>query len=197
VSKAARALIAAALVLLAAPAQAHPPPLGIPGYFGGFLHPMFVPAHLMAVLALGLLIGQQRPQWGKAALAAYVLALLAGLTAIAFAFVPERAGEAVLACAAVCGALTAAAPRLHGAIGGALAALTGLALALDSPPEVVSLREANLMLLGTAVGGTLLLLAIAGVAARLTRDWQRIGIRIAGSWIAASAVLVLALRFAR
>jgi hypothetical protein len=31
---------------------------------------------------------------------------------------------------------------------------------------------------------------------RLRRDWQRIGLRIAGSWISASAVMVLALRFA-
>ena len=37
------------------------------GFFGGLLHPLFVPAHLMAVLALGLLIGQQAPQWGRAA----------------------------------------------------------------------------------------------------------------------------------
>ena len=30
-----------------------------------------------------------------------------------------------------------------------------------------------------------------------TRPWQRIGVRIVGSWIAASAILVLALRLAR
>ena len=29
------------------------------------------------------------------------------------------------------------------------------------------------------------------------RSWQRIGVRIVGSWIAASAILVLALRLAR
>jgi urease accessory protein len=192
----ARTLLAAALVLIAGPAQAHPPPLGIPGFLGGFLHPIFVPAHLIAILSLALLIGQQMRVWGKLPMAAYALALLAGLGAIALAFVPERAGEAVLALAAVCGALTAAAPRLHAGIGGVLAALTGLAIGLDSPPEVVSLHDANLMLLGTAMGGTILLLAIVGVAARLQRDWQRIGIRVIGSWIAASAVLVLALRFA-
>ena len=55
----ARLLAAAALVLSAQPALAHPPPLGIGGFPGGLLHPLFVPAHALAVLALGLLIGQQ------------------------------------------------------------------------------------------------------------------------------------------
>jgi hypothetical protein len=38
---------------------------------------------------------------------------------------------------------------------------------------------------------------LAWPVSRLRRHWQRIGIRIAGSWIAASAILVLALRFLR
>ena len=57
----ARTGVAAGLVfaLTAQPAMAHPPPLGIGGFAGGLLHPLFVPAHLLAVLALGMLIGQQ------------------------------------------------------------------------------------------------------------------------------------------
>jgi hypothetical protein len=39
--------------------------------------------------------------------------------------------------------------------------------------------------------------AIAFISAALPAFWQRIGIRIAGSWIAASAILVLALRLAK
>jgi hypothetical protein len=38
---------------------------------------------------------------------------------------------------------------------------------------------------------------VSDLTARSRRDWQRIGVRIAGSWIAASAILVLALRLAR
>jgi hypothetical protein len=38
---------------------------------------------------------------------------------------------------------------------------------------------------------------LALAAARLTRNWQRMAARVFGSWIAASAVLVLALRFVR
>ena len=42
--------------LLAAPASAHPPPLGLTGFTGGALHPLFVVDHVMAVLAMGLML---------------------------------------------------------------------------------------------------------------------------------------------
>ena len=38
---------------------------------------------------------------------------------------------------------------------------------------------------------------VAFIAMKAERPWQRIGLRSVGSWIAASAILVLALRFAR
>jgi hypothetical protein len=41
-----------------------------------------------------------------------------------------------------------------------------------------------------------LFLVIAAVS-WLTRDWQRIGVRVLGSWTAASALLAIAVRFAR
>src|ERR1041385_2656950 len=50
--------------LAATPALAHPPPLGFTGFSGGLLHPLFVIDHVMALLALGLLMGsQQRWRW--------------------------------------------------------------------------------------------------------------------------------------
>jgi urease accessory protein len=70
-------------------------------------------------------------------------------------------------------------------------------LALDSPPEALALVEANLTVLGTALGTVLLLLALLQGTARLRQRWQHIGARIAGSWIAATAILVLALRLVR
>jgi len=35
---------------------AHAPFIGVDGFYGGLLHPLLVPAHAMALLALGLLI---------------------------------------------------------------------------------------------------------------------------------------------
>jgi urease accessory protein len=164
-------------------------------FAGALLQPLLTPMHLMAVAALALLIGQQG--WGPRVAAGYAVAVLAGLGAIALAYVPTRAEEGLLTASATAGLLVALGRPLPRSIGALLAAATGLALALDSPPEGISLREANLALLGTAVGATLLLAILVQMTTRLTSARQRIGVRIAGSWIAASAVLTLALRLLR
>jgi hypothetical protein len=75
--------------------------------------------------------------------------------------------------------------------------IAGLALGLDSPPQVVWLADATASLVGTGLSAVLAFALVVLIAAHLTRIWQRIGLRILGSWIAASATLVLALRFAR
>src|SRR5262249_51635723 len=50
-------------------ASAHAPFEGGGGFYGGVLHPLFVPAHLLAILGTGLLVGQQVPRqpWTAAA----------------------------------------------------------------------------------------------------------------------------------
>jgi urease accessory protein len=187
-----RASLAFAFVATATPASAHSV-FGVTGFAGGLLHALLVPTHLMAVVALALLIGQQR--WVHGAVIAYAAAMIAGLGAIALAYVPTRAEQGVLAVAASAGLLVALGRPLPRPVGVLLAAAGGLALALDSPPEAISLRDANLALLGTATGAVIVLLALLQGTTRFTRGWQRIGARIVGSWSAASAILVLALRF--
>jgi urease accessory protein len=179
------------------PAAAHPALQGVSGFYGGLLHPLLVPSHLIAAVGLGLLIGQQAPHEARAAPVAYIAAVIAGLAAIALAYVPTFAEETLLGCAAISGLLAALARPLPQVTVVPLAAATGLSLALDSPPDAISLAAANRALLGTAVGAGILLVSVSEGASRLRRTWQRIGLRIAGSWIAASAILVLALRFAR
>jgi urease accessory protein len=163
--------------------------------FTGLLHPLIVPAHVLAIAALALLIGQQN--WGRGAPLAYAVAVLIGLGAIAMAYVPKFIEETLLALAAIAGLLVVLARPLPQGPGVLLAAAIGLSLALDSPPEALALMQANLTLLGTALGALLLLLVLLQGTARLRHHWQRIGARILGSWIAAIAILVLALRLVR
>jgi urease accessory protein len=188
-------LAVTAFMLSAQPAFTHPAPLGIGGFPGGLVHPLFVPAHAMAVLALGLLIGQQA--WSRMAALSFVLGLAAGLGVMTLGVVPSWMNELVLGGALIAGllaALTRPVPEMLGCI---LAVLLGFCIALDSPPEAISLTEANLMLIGTGLGTAALLILAIATASRLKAGWARIGARILGSWIAASAILVLVLRFAR
>jgi hypothetical protein len=187
----ARGLVAVAFLAMAGAVSAHTV-LGVTGFTGGLLHSLLVPTHVMAAAALALLIGQQG--WGYGAAGVYAAAIIVGLGVIALAYVPTRAEQGLLVLAAVIGFLVALQQRLPPIAGLQFAAAVGFALALDSPPEAISVAEANLALLGTALGAPVVLLALMRLAMRLTRAWQRIGARIVGSWIAASAVLVLALR---
>jgi hydrogenase/urease accessory protein HupE len=189
-------IAAAAFVLSVQPAFAHPPPLGIGGFPGGLIHPLFVPAHAMAVLALGLLIGQQAT-WTRLAATSFVAGLAVGLGVMTLGVVPTLMNEFVLGGALLAGLLAAFGRSVSETVGCVLAVLLGFCIALDSPPEAISLTEANLMLIGTGVGASALLIAVIAIAFRRKEIWTRVAARIIGSWIAASAIMVLVLRFAR
>lgn len=111
--------------------------------------------------------------------------------------VPAWMNELVLGGALIAALLVTADRPVPEVAGCILAVLIGFFIALDSPPETVSLTEANLMLLGTGLGAAVALIIVTWIAVRLSGRWARIGTRILASWIAASAILVLVLRLAR
>jgi urease accessory protein len=163
-------------------------------FFAGLLSPLLTPTHALALVGLGLLISQQDrrlfPQ------ATFALAVSAGLLALVDAVGETPASEVLLAGAAISGVLVAAGFPLPFWLIGALATVIGVAVGLDSPPEVISLEEAAAMLVGTLTGAVLALALLAAVASRTVRDWQKIAVRVLGSWASASALLALAVRFA-
>jgi urease accessory protein len=178
------------------PASAHTIE-GLGGFYGGLLHPVLTPTHGLALLGLGLLIGQQPS--GKRALPQmlFAAALAAGLLALALAVGETAASSVLLGSVALSGVLVAAAFRLPLLILGPLAAVMGAAIGLDSPPDVISFQEDVVMLIGTGLGASIALGLVVEGAARMGRDWQQIGVRVLGSWTAASALLAIAVRFAK
>jgi urease accessory protein len=167
------------------------------GFYGGLLHPVRTPTHGLALLGLGLLIGQQPADKRRLPQVLFVLALAGGLAALALAVGETPAGDVLLLGGALSGALAAAAFRLPLLVLGPLALAIGAAIGLDSPPEVISVQEGVVMLIGTGLGATIALALVVAAAARMARHWQRIGVRVLGSWTAASALLAIAVRFAR
>jgi hypothetical protein len=169
-------------------------------FLRGVLQPLALPAHALALLALGLLIGQQGARARLLGLAAFIAGLAGGLIAIALAVGQTPAPNILLAAAGLAGVLVAIGrpmPTLGCAL---LATAAGVALGLDSPPEAISIPAGTMMLIGTGVGASVALaIVVAGAAFVGAQKWNapRIGMRVLGSWIAASSVLVLALRFAR
>ena len=191
------------LVLLAQPALAHDP-IGIAGrYHGvgdllsGVLHPLFVTAQTLALVGLGLFVGQQSVKVRRMALSAFTLSLFAGSLAIASGVGETGSALVLLGSAAITGLIVASAWPALNPLGAIAIVVAGAALALDSPPQAVAIPSAVVMQVGVALGALVTVAIVTWLTADLTRHWQRIGVRVAGSWIAASAILVLALRLAR
>jgi urease accessory protein len=156
----------------------------------------FAPTHLLAVVALGLLAGQQArlPVIPIAALAA---GLAAGSLIVASAIRDNPATLALPVFALVAAGLAVIARPLPSWVVAVLALPIGVALPLNAPPQEFTIHAAIVAQLEFAFAALATFAIAAYIAMRATQSWQRIGVRIVGSWIAASAILVLALRLAR
>jgi len=189
--------LAGALLLSPGMALAHSPIPGIGGFYNGLLHPLVVPAHLLALLALGLWLGQQALPRVESALLSFSLLLLAGLVLAAFA--PPGGGQTslLLACALGLGLLVAAAWPLPRYAAAAVAGVVALLVGLDSAPEAGGMRARLIVLAGVGLGVHLLLLNVVALTSYAQKPWLKVGVRVLGSWSAASALMVLALALRR
>ncbi len=181
-------------MLGASAAQAHSTAQGTGDFYAGFLHPLTAPEDVLAFLALGMLSAQHPPR-GQLALPVFWLALIAGaMCAVALPHIPGADLINVVSVMVLGGliALNAALP---------VAVLIGLAVAFG-----VSHGYAN----GLAITGNMrsyLFIPGVALAALMTTGyglvftdwllrrkipWIPIAVRVAGSWIAAIGMLVLA-----
>ena len=173
-------------------AHAHSPIEGIGDFYNGMLHPLLVPSHVLLLLALGLLLGQQGLRSMRYGLPLFVLTLCAGLIANG-SLDSDQLQPYLLLSALACGLLVVLARQLPLAFSCCLALVMGLLLGLDSPSELDTSQSRLLMLIGTGLSASLLMLFISGISEIMQKPWQQIGKRVFGSWISASILLVLTL----
>jgi hypothetical protein len=154
----------------------------------------FAPTHLLAVVALGVLAGQQAV---RLAVPIAVLGLGVGSLIVASAVRENPAALALLVLAVAAAGLTVIARPLPPWVVAAVALPIGVALPLNAPPQEFTVPAAIVSQLGFGLAAILAFALAALVAMQAKVPWQRIGVRIVASWAAASAILVLALRLAR
>jgi len=131
-----RGRVAAACLLAAPAAVAHSPIEGIGDFYGGILHPALVPAHLLALVSLGLLLGQLGLDAMRVGYAAFLPALIAGLVAAGAGVSINSLELWLLTGSLVCGLLVAVRVPLPGSLAAVLAGAVGLAVGLDSSPDI-------------------------------------------------------------
>lgn len=176
-------------------ALAHSPIAGLNHFYNGVLHPALVPAHALAIAALSLYCTGLQAEQLRRTLAAFLIGTAAGLIIGHTLRLEMGADKVLLAGAGLAGLLVAAAARSAGPWLSALALALGTCLGVDSAPDQgLEALDAALLLVGQAVGVALLAsFAIWCAGSLASRAWQPIARRVLGSWIAACALMVLAL----
>ncbi len=188
-------LLPSVFVLLAVPtgAQAHGAIKGLEGFTSGLVHPLTTPAHVLVIVALGLLLGQQKPLDLKRPLLVLMPFLAAGLAFAATGIIAEIYQfllPGIALCVATLVALQKTIPQMAR---NALFALAAVAIGLDSAPEPGSAAMIVKSLLGTWIVVVFLVFDVGSYAALAGRkEWSQIGLRVIGSWIVAISLLVLA-----
>ena len=189
------ALICLLALFIPQTSLAHSSIPGIGNFYNGLLHPVLVPAHLLLLVAIGLFLGQQEPKRVELALAVFAAATLVGLV-MAWFSIGTGWENLVLVLSAVVGLLVAVIPQtaLHWCV--VIALLAGFFLGIDSAQEELSGKDKFVTLLGNGVAIYFLALYPLVLADYFNKKtWQKIGVRIIGSWIAACSLLVLAFAF--
>jgi len=191
----AHALTVFFILLFSNTAFAHSPIKGIGNFYNGLLHPILVPAHIILIIAVGLFFGQQGHKKIEATIGLFALATFIGLISAWFSINLEI--EAVITTlSATTGLIIALNPSIN--LVGCLIIIStaGFLLGIDSTQETLVGKEKLMTLFGSGVAIYFLFLYSMVIAQSLNKKaWQKIGIRIFGSWIAASSLLVLALSF--
>jgi urease accessory protein len=185
------AFVAFVLLMGALPAEAHLNTTGMGPIYDGLMHFLMSPEDFIPVLALAFLAGLRGATHGRRALftipTAWLLGGLIGLSAVAANLHPFIAAAWFL----LLGILLAADAKISLRLTTGIAALLGLYHGYLNGTGLGTSTDAAIALLGLVFGVFVLVALAAAFVVRLRAEWARIAVRVAGSWIAASGLLML------
>jgi urease accessory protein len=160
------------------------------GFYGGLLHPLVVPAELMAVLAVGLLIGAGGRATCRAGLIVFAAGVTAGLLiARSISASIDLTTSLPLGVGLVAGILVAAGIQVPTALASLVALAAGMAIGIDAAPEAEALSPLLVAGVATVLGSTLAVMLVAVLVLDRNVHWQVVAVRVAGSWIAACSII--------
>lgn len=186
-----RALVGSLVAMIALPAFAHDGSHAMMSFSAGFVHPLSGLDHLLAMLAIGLWIGQsQRAASSKLLLVFSVLMAFSAFLGQALGALPA-VELGVAASVAVIGGLVAGAVRLPGAFAGAVIGIFALAHGYVHGVELPNDASASNYVFGF-ISATIALQSVGIVLSRATD--RRLGnvLRLAGATIAVAGAGMLA-----
>jgi hydrogenase/urease accessory protein HupE len=188
-----RTLAALLGAMVATPAAAHGTLAGAEGFYAGALHPVLAWDHFLLLLALGALLGRQ-PHRPVGALIGLAVGLGSGLALGTAGVSWPLAPLIIAASAALGGAAVAVALPAGGLAIMAFATVGGVLIGIDTGVPGSNATAGDLGLYAGVFAGVLLIVIdTMGLTFVAHRPPYAIAFRVAGSWIAAAAVMMLAL----
>lgn len=187
----ARFSVLVGITFISQSAHAHLTSTGMGPLYDGLMHFLLSPEDIVPVFGLALLCGLRGSRHGRVALfvlpCAWLLGSLVGLGADAVA------GSGVLSGAwfLLVGGLVAADAKLSVRAMVALAAVLGLYHGFLNGTGTGHSIPAAITVIGLVSAVFVLFALAAAFAVQLHQHWARIAIRVIGSWIAASGLLLL------
>ena len=183
-----------ALALAAAcaplPAAAHLPTSGLGPAYDGILHLLLSPEDLIPLIALALLCGQRGAPFARRVLWVVPLAWFAGGVTGMFAATSHGAALSGVSFLLLGGLVALNAP-VPLAVLTALAAVFGFFHGYLNGTGINRFDDGAYVLAGLAATVFVVVAVCASLVIPLRRPWARIAVRVAGSWIAASGLLLL------
>ncbi len=184
------------LASIAGTAEAHSTVKGVGDLYAGLLHVVTALEHVLPFVALSLLAGQ-RGMKGQAesVLLVFPVALMGG--AVAALWLGPMHGLALfnIGSAILLGGLVALARPLPAVLFHGLVVLFGLSHGFANGEAITSSIKAYLFILGIGLAGLAILAygtLMVDFLLKKNIGWMTIAVRVAGSWIAAIGVLVMA-----
>jgi len=187
----ATAVAGAILLLGPAIAQAHLVTTGIGPVYDGIAHLFVSFEDLLPVIAIALLAGLRGPPAGRWLLFTLPVVWLLGGVAGTLLPVTNPAVSPATLSLLVIGILTAANAKLAPPLVSALALVLGLAHGWQNGTAMSAAGLPATGLIGTAAAVFVVVALVAAGVVALRRPWTKIAVRVAGSWVAATGLLML------
>jgi hydrogenase/urease accessory protein HupE len=189
------AVTTALIAIFPAPAEAHLNATGMGPVYDGMAHFLMSPEDFVPVLALALLAGMRGASYGRRALFVLPAAWLLG----GFVGLPESPTNASAVLSAVwfllLGGLLAVDIQVPLLLTTLLAVVLGMDKGYLNGAGMGHPETAAVALVGP-VSAVFVIVAVASAfVVTLRAEWARIAVRVAGSWIAASGLLMLGWAF--
>jgi hydrogenase/urease accessory protein HupE len=171
-------------------AEAHLPTIGLGPVYDGIFHLLLSPEDLIPVIALALLAGRRGAESSRRVLWILPLAWFAGGFTGMFLGIARGSAWTCFSFLLL-GGLIAANAKLSVPLITALAALLGFLHGYLNGSGINRFNDGAYALLGLALAIFVVVALFTSFVIPLRRQWALIVVRVAGSWIAASGLLML------